>query len=721
MGAEIRRTWPASISVPHDLGGWPVLLSSGLRQGQGKHPRTTKGFKAASCDKTQIEKWFSPKAALSNVGIVTGEISNLTVLDIDTSEGKLGAQSWQQLIADKGEPLTLMARTGSGGMHVLFLYNSALRTGTNVLGKGIDCRNDGGYIVASPSRHRSGRTYEWENWGTPLCALPAHLSKKPETRGRPRKDDPRRQHYSLAEVTEMLAAIPADDRDLWRHVGIILGRTFNRSDEAWTVYVEWADTWGGKKGRDHDKTMRAAFYDISQQQAESELSLGTIVKAALDHGWVPKKGQVPIGQFVYYGPKNNFIYRPTKSEWIASAVDIAVSPVNVDSKLVKASAWIQEYQLVTSITCDPALNEDYVKGFDYRDGETIAVPGAALFNTYRKPTIELGDAKKAVPFQDHVSRLMPKVGDADQFFDFMAHLRQKPWEKPRFALLIAGGQGIGKDTAVEFCCPAIGPWNVANIDPAAFDSAFNEYAAATLVRISETSNLHEMSKWAFNERTKVLIAGTPDTCSVNPKYGQKYQVKMHCGVILTTNNLASGIVIPQDDRRYDVIDCATLEEMKLADDAERRNYFATLWQWFLNGGATHVAAFLQERNLTKFSASNGQRKTAAHRDVVQANLASDYWLDDLLDFLGYPSLVRADWLIDRAVAMGEKKGDVYRKFGPTMGRAGYVMYRNPSDKDGRWKINGRGRFIWAKVGTPIGLDATKECADDRVPIWFKGF
>lgn len=672
----------------------------------GKHPRVARGLKEASRDLEKIEEWFGKDAPPSNIGVVTGEISGITVIDIDIGEGKFGADSWAEAIKDHGEPQTLMAETGSGGMHVIFQYNSALKTASNVLGKGIDSRNDGGYIVAAPSRHRSGGTYKWLNWGDKIGTLPAHLSRRKETRGRPKRDDMYRGKYTIEQVSSMLEVVPADDRDLWRHVGIILGREFQRIDEAWALYVEWANKAGGKKGRNHDEIMHEAFYELSQQQAENNLSIGTIVKAALDNGWAPQAGEVPIGNFVYYGPGNNFIYRPTISYWIAGAVDAAVSPVNIDGKLQKASEWLKANQLCTSLTQDPAIEEDYIKGYDCRNGEIVSVPGAAMFNSYRKPTIELGDARLASPFVEHVQRIFNKAGDADQFLNYMAHRVQRPEEKPRFALLIAGGQGVGKDTAVEFCCPAIGVWNVANIDPAAFESNFNEFAASTLVRISEAANLHEMSKWAFNERTKVLIAGSPDVCQINPKYGQKYSVRMYCGVIITTNHLASGIYIPPDDRRYDVIEAATMDEMGLRDERKRREYFSDLWDWFLAGGSNHIAAYLHERDLSDFSASNGQRKTDAHRTVVAGGMSGDQWLDDIIDELGEPQGLRADWLITKAVAAGEKDGDVKRKLANSIGRLGYVLFKNPNIKDGRWKIGGKKVTVYVKMGTPADYDPT---------------
>ncbi len=666
----------------------------------GKHPATPRGLNEATKDIDKIKDAFAVTGKLFNIGVVCGEASGITVLDVDAGFGKFGPETWSALCEEHGEPQTLMAITGGGGFHVVFKYNSSLKTSSNTLGKNVDCRNDGGYFLAAPSRHLSGNKYKWEN-ELPLADLPSHLSKRKETRGRKRKDDMYRGKYSIEQVKTMLEHVPSDDRDTWRNVGIILGREFNRIDEAWSVYLEWANKAGGKKGRNHDSIQNEAFYKLSQEHSDKELTLGTIVKLAIDGGWSPKAGEVPIGNFVFYGPGNNFIYRPTISYWQAGAVDAATSPVNENGRIWKASDWLQRNQLVTSMTTDPAIEDDYVKGFDCRNGEVVASAGAALFNSYRKPTIELGDARLAGPGIAHAKNIFNKPGDADQVLDYMAHRVQKPWEKPRFALMLAGGMGIGKDTIIEFCVPAIGAWNVANIEPQAFEGAFNEYADSSLVRISEAANLIEMSKWAFNERTKVLIAGTPDYVSVNPKYGQKYSLRMYCGVIITTNHLASGIYIPPGDRRYDVIECATMEEMGIEKEDKRKEYFTDLWDWFHAGGANHMAAYLHERDISKFSPNNGQRKTAAHSIVIAGGMTGDQWLDDILEEMKYPIGVRADWIVTKAVSAGEKDMEIRRRLANSIGRLGYVFFKNPAMADGRWKIGAKKVTVYVKAGTPV--------------------
>ncbi len=668
----------------------------------GKHPRAElapRGVKDATIDEEKIRAWFGPGAPLSNIAIATGEKSGITVLDIDIG-AKGGDKTWQVLIADHGEPVTLVAETGSGGMHWLFQYYSGLKTSSATLGPGIDVRNNNGYIVAAPSRHRTGGIYKWlDAIDTPLAYLPEYLTRKVETRGRKAKDDPSRRKYTIAQVAAMLEHIQADDRDLWIHIGIILGREFNRAVEAWEIYVAWSNKWGGTKTRNHDEIMAQAFNETSQKSTTGELTIGTIIKKAVEGGWAPVVGEVPIDSFLFFGPGNNFIYRPTVSHWIAEAVNAACSPINENGYIRRAADWLREHALVSSMTNDPEIEVDYYKNFDCRDGVLIQSIGAAVFNTYKEPSVEQGDARLASPFIEHVKRVFPKSGDADQFLDYMAHRVQRPGEKPRFALLIAGDQGVGKDTAVEFCCPAIGHWNVGNIEPNDLDTAFNEYAASVLVRVSEAANLHDMNKWAFNERMKVLIAGTPDHVSINPKYGQKYSVRLHCGVIITTNHMISGIYIPADDRRYDVIEAATKAEMELDNDEKSKEYFGELWDWFNEDGKNHVAAFLYERNISKFSASNGQRKTEAHKVVVNSNLSTDHWIYDALNELHEPELVRSDAVMSAALKDGLfTMKEVSSRMQAAMLRAGYNPVRCVARKDGRWRIEGKLATVYARRG-----------------------
>jgi len=122
----------------------------------------------------QITDWFThwPDA---NVGIVTGEVSNLIVLDVDPEHG--GDDSLDRLEAASGPlPVTVVATTGGGGLHFYFAHPGGLIRNRTGLSLGIDLRGDGGYVVAPPSIHPSGRPYAWATGRSPeeiaLAAAP---------------------------------------------------------------------------------------------------------------------------------------------------------------------------------------------------------------------------------------------------------------------------------------------------------------------------------------------------------------------------------------------------------------------------------------------------------------------------------------------------------------------------------------------------------------------
>jgi hypothetical protein len=127
--------------------------------------------------KDDIAEWFRRWPA-ANIGIVTGEISNLIVLDVDPKHG--GDAALERLERKYG-PLsaTVEAATGGGGRHLYFAHPGGLIRNRAGLAQGIDLRGDGGYIVAPPSIHPSGRLYEWVPGRTPdeipLAPLPRWL------------------------------------------------------------------------------------------------------------------------------------------------------------------------------------------------------------------------------------------------------------------------------------------------------------------------------------------------------------------------------------------------------------------------------------------------------------------------------------------------------------------------------------------------------------------
>lgn len=136
--------------------GWSVIPM----EPRGKRPLvpwTEYQLRPATIE--ELEGWFKrwPKA---NVGIVTGAVSGVVVLDVDERHG--GTISLSQLNAELGPgPMTVEAATGGGGRHLYFRHPGGRVANRAGLRPGIDLRGDGGCVVAPPSVHPSGRPYAW--------------------------------------------------------------------------------------------------------------------------------------------------------------------------------------------------------------------------------------------------------------------------------------------------------------------------------------------------------------------------------------------------------------------------------------------------------------------------------------------------------------------------------------------------------------------------------
>lgn len=120
-----------------------------------------------------IKQWWTGKYRGCNVGIVTGKISNLTVIDVDNKDGKgTGFKAIEEITPDS--LITPTAQSPSGGEHRYFLYEKGVRNRTQFIAD-CDVRSEGGYIIAPPSKNGRG-SYTWKQSlsiaDVPLTLLP---------------------------------------------------------------------------------------------------------------------------------------------------------------------------------------------------------------------------------------------------------------------------------------------------------------------------------------------------------------------------------------------------------------------------------------------------------------------------------------------------------------------------------------------------------------------
>ena len=147
------------IPCHHILGDGSCSCGNKDCSSKGKHPRSTwKGKQKERLTEAGLRSRWKEHPD-SNIGIVTGEISQVIVIDID---GKKGLESLEAIgLTLETMPMTPTAHTGGGGYHLYYRYSEgAARTKVGVLDK-VDIRADGGIVIAPPSLHQSGKRYAW--------------------------------------------------------------------------------------------------------------------------------------------------------------------------------------------------------------------------------------------------------------------------------------------------------------------------------------------------------------------------------------------------------------------------------------------------------------------------------------------------------------------------------------------------------------------------------
>lgn len=137
-------------------------------------------FQTERPDLATLEQWARRD---TNIGIATGAVSGLLVLDLDSAEAVAEAEAL-------GLPDTLTVRTGKG-LHAYFQHPGGKVGNRAGIKPGWDIRGDGGYVVGPGSLHPSGKRYEWQHppglfglapvpsWLASMLEAPAESKAKP--------------------------------------------------------------------------------------------------------------------------------------------------------------------------------------------------------------------------------------------------------------------------------------------------------------------------------------------------------------------------------------------------------------------------------------------------------------------------------------------------------------------------------------------------------------
>jgi hypothetical protein len=109
-----------------------------------------------------------------NLGIRTGEVSGITIIDVDL---KIAPTLEMNEIYKELTGAKTLTQNTPHGKHFIFKYDKDIKQTSKIAGMTIDVRNDGGQILCCPSKINN-LNYDWVNLGSDIKNVPENVKVK---------------------------------------------------------------------------------------------------------------------------------------------------------------------------------------------------------------------------------------------------------------------------------------------------------------------------------------------------------------------------------------------------------------------------------------------------------------------------------------------------------------------------------------------------------------
>lgn len=177
---------PSLAAIAYLARGWSVIPI-----GPDKRPlKPWKEYQDRRATDEEAVDWYQ-RWPEGNIGIVTGPISGISVVDLDGPDGEQSAKPLKL-------PRTYTVKTPKG-WHLYYQYQPALHTGAAFL-PGIDVRSAGGYVVAPPSTIEGKPYRALRVWDLAVLDAPDALLSHERRQTEPGMPPPRRDPSWVGEA-----------------------------------------------------------------------------------------------------------------------------------------------------------------------------------------------------------------------------------------------------------------------------------------------------------------------------------------------------------------------------------------------------------------------------------------------------------------------------------------------------------------------------------------
>lgn len=600
-------------------------------------------YGSASRNKKIINKWFHPEEGKFkgwNIGIGCGRDGGVFAIDVDMHHDVDGFKNLSRLEESNDRlPPCPSQKTPNGGKHFLFRWQENAACTTNKIAPGIDTRGGDktsckGHVVVWPSKV-NGEQYQWDSGGE-LPDIPSWAMERMGVLWKPTKyasgnrgnenvgEDDYEHIVPLDQVNRMLSYVQIDelDYDGWLKIGMAIKSQYPES-EGMEIWEEWSRQ--GSRYKEGECKVRWSGFSTA--------------------------GSVRAGTLFYYAKEGGYVVDPLVDTVKGNKFDELVARMNEEYAIVSVGGKIRvlrekepEYQMMMHYdlldkesfrtlmqneltvvqdakgnpkkisVADIWLSHEHRRTFPNGMGLYPSKAPNGYYNTWNGFTVLPREGDCSL-FLEHIKKVIcaGKVEIYEWVIDWLADLIQNPDDPKGCAIVMRGGEGIGKGYFANTIGSLFGPHYRHLIDDEHLTNKFNAHLIDAIVVFADEIT------WGGNKRTSGKLKGmVTERYLVGERKGVDASLYRNMIHMLIASNEDWLVPAGADSRRWLVIDV-------LGSEANNVAYFNSIKDEMDNGGKEALIHMLQKREITsnlrlaiETEALQEQRMMSSQQDSIVA-------------------------------------------------------------------------------------------------------
>lgn len=615
------------------------LASFGFRvfplQPDGKFPAVTEFPQVATSDPKQVEVfWKCPVLEIEqpfNIGIST---DGLLVVDVDVTNGKAGMQSleaWDILGFEL--PKTFEQITASGGRHLVFKTN--LRVGNSVqkIAAGIDVRGVGGYIVGAGSR--IGADMYSANWSE-IADAPGWLVKMclaEEARQPLSKTDLKAdQKLAFDRAIDYLSRAPkAIEHEGANQTTYQVAAKLKDLglDQSMCVALMCED-WNDKNPNPWPIEKLESIVDNAYRYGKNPQG---VLSPEADFEAIPET-PAPLDAIEELNKEFAFVLAGGGYHILRETDDSEGRPVvehlqelAFHKRFCSKTKRVGDKSVALTKLWMNSLNRRTYDGFVFRPG--LPTPDR-FYNLFRGFAVKPADDSSQFPesahvgFKNYLEHTLRNICDGDtSLFDwlvkYLAHMVQRPWEKPHTALVLKGRKGVGKNVFIEQFGNLLGGHALYTAEPRYVGGQFNGHLERLLLFVLDEA------VWAgdkkMNSVLKNLITGKQHV--IEHKGQEPYVVDNLLRMVIMGNDKWL-VPASEDERRYAVFNVAEHHQ-------KNTKFFKSIVDGMKAGGNQLLLQYLMGIDISDFDINTAPITKGLLEQKLESGDPIDQWWYECLN------------------------------------------------------------------------------------------